>query len=108
MLKERYQVLWNVYGALAAVERYDKDGADYRDLWFLDYKSYDVQIRRDKVKFYYKFNTVQHVRFTFKIGLRITHQNILMAFNLGVAIYIVGKLLFTNNLAHNCLVIRCR
>ena len=33
MPKERYQVRWNVYGALAAVERYVGYGADDRVLW---------------------------------------------------------------------------
>ena len=47
-----------------------------------------------KEKFYYTFNHFQLVRFTFKFKLRITHQNILMAFIFGVATYIVGKLFF--------------
>ena len=93
MSEKKYQVRWNVYGALAAVERPVGDGADDRVWCFLDYGSYEVQIRRNGKKFYYTFNHFLLVKFTFKFGLRITHQNILMAFNFGVAIYIVGKLL---------------
>ena len=92
--KERYQLRWDVYGALAAVERPVGDGADDRVQCFLDYGSYDLQIRRNGKKFYCTFNHFQLVGFTFKFGLRIiTHQKILMAFNFGVAIYIVGKLI---------------
>ena len=39
------------------------------------------------------FNYFQIVKFTSKFRLRITYQKILMAFNFGVTIYIVCKLL---------------
>ena len=84
---------WDVYGALAAIEPPVKDGADDRVRCFLDYGSYDHQIGRNGKKFYCTFNHFQLVGFTFKFGLRITHQNILMSFKFGVAIYIVGKLI---------------
>ena len=84
---------WNVYGVLAAVERPVGDGADDLVRCFLDYGSYDLQIGRNGKKFYCTFNDFKLVGFTFKFGLRITHQIILMAFNFGVAIYIVGKLI---------------
>ena len=82
-----------MYGALAAVERPVGDGADDRFRCFLNYGSYDLQIGQNGKKFYCKFNHLQLVGFTFKFGLRITHQIILMAFNFGVAIYIGGKLI---------------
>ena len=82
-----------MYGALAAVERPVGNGADDRVRCFLDYRSYDLQIRRNGKKFYCTFNHFQLVGFTFKFGLRITHQIILMAVNFGVAIYIVCKLI---------------
>ena len=41
------------------------------------------------------------------IKLRITHQTILMALNIGVAIYIVSKLLSKYNINYECLVFRC-
>ena len=47
MPKERYQVRYNAYGALAAVERRFGDSADDRVRCFLDYGLYDVQIRRN-------------------------------------------------------------
>ena len=84
---------WDVYGALAAVERPVGDGADDRVWCFLDYGTYDLQIRRNGKKFYCTFSHFQLVGFTFEFGLRITHQIILIAFNFGVAIYIVGKLI---------------
>ena len=84
---------WDVYGALAAVERRGGDVADYRVRCFLDNGSYDLQINRNEKKFYCTFNQFQLVKFTFKFGLRITHHNILMKFNFGVAMYIVGKLI---------------
>ena len=84
---------WDEYGALAAVERPVGDGADDCVPCFFVYGSYDFQIRRNGKKFYRTFNLFQLVGFTCKFRLRITHQNILMAFNFGVAIYIVGKLL---------------
>ena len=82
-----------MYGINAAVERLVGDGADDRVRCFLDNGSYYLQIRRNGKKFYCTFNHFQLVGFTFKFGLRITHQNILMAFNFGVAIYVVGKLI---------------
>ena len=91
--KERYQLRWDVYGALAAVECPVGDCADDRVRCFLYYGSYDLKIRRNGKKFYCKFNYFQLVGFTFKFGLRMTHQKILMAFNFYVAIYIVGKLI---------------
>ena len=84
---------WDVYGAMAAVERFVGDGADDRVRCFLEYGFYDVQIGRNGKKFYCTFNYFLLVGFTFKFGFRITHQNILMAFNFNVAIYIVGKLI---------------
>ena len=80
---------WDVYGAMAAVERPVGDGADDRLRCFLDHGFYDLQIRRNGKKFYCTFIHFQLVGFTFKFGFRITHQIILMAFNFGVAIYIV-------------------
>ena len=91
--EERYQMRWDVYRALAAVERPLRDGADDRVRCFLDYGSYDLQISRNGKKFYCTFKYFQLDGFTFKFELPITHQNILIAFNFGVAIYIVGKLL---------------
>ena len=44
MPEERYQVRWDVYCVLAAVERPVGDGADDRVRWFLDYGFYDDQI----------------------------------------------------------------
>ena len=82
-----------MYGALAAVERPVGDGVDDRVRCFLNYGSYDLQIGRNGMKFYWTFNYFQLVTFTLKFGLRITHQIILMAFNFGVAIYIGGKLI---------------
>ena len=82
-----------MYGVLEAVERPVGDGADDRVQCILNYGSYDLQIRRNGKKFYCIFNHFQLVVFTFKFRLRITHQKILMAFNFGMAIYIVGKLI---------------
>ena len=93
MTEERYKVRREVYGAMAAVERPVGDGADYRVWCFLDYGSYDVQIRRNVKTIYCTFNYFQLVGLTLKFRLRITHQKIFMAFNFGVAIYIVGKLI---------------
>ena len=92
--EERYQVRRDVYGALAAFERPVGYCADDRVRCFLDYGSYDGQIGRSGMKFNCTFNHFQLVGFTFMYKLRITHQKILMAFNFGVAIYIVGKLIF--------------
>ena len=55
VLKERYQLRWDVSGTLAAVERPVGDGADDRLRCFLDNGSYD-QIRRNGKKFYCMFN----------------------------------------------------
>ena len=82
-----------MYGALTAVERPVGDGADDRVRCCLNYSSYDLQIGQNGKKFYCTFNHFQLVGFTFKFGLRITNQIILMALNFGVAIYIVGKLI---------------
>ena len=76
-----------------AVERPVGDGADDRVRCFIDYRSYDLQIGRNGKKFDSTFNHFQLIGFTFKFGLRITHQKILMAFNFGVTIHIVGKLI---------------
>ena len=46
--EKRYQVQWDVYGALADVSRPVGDGADNRVRCFLDYGSYDLQIGRNK------------------------------------------------------------
>ena len=105
--EERYQVRWDVYEALTAVERPVKNGADDRVRCFFDYGSYDVKIGRNGNKFYCRFNYFQLVKFTFKFRLRITHQKFLMAFNFGVSIYIVGKLISNLNIGDNCLVLRC-
>ena len=85
---------WYVYGALAAVECSGEDGANDRVWCFLVYSSYDVQIGRNQKKHYCMFKVFQLAGFTFKFRLRITYQKIIMAFNFGVAIYIVGKLIF--------------
>ena len=82
-----------MYGALAAVERPVDYGADDRVRCFLNYCFYDLQIRCNGKKFYCAFSHFQLVVFTFKFILRITNQNILMVFNFGVAIYIVGMLI---------------
>ena len=97
---------WDVYGALAAVERPVGNGADDRVRCFLDYGSYNFKIRRNG-KIYCTFNHIQLFGFTFKFGLRITNQNILMSFNFGLAIYIVGKLLSRENIGYDRLVFRC-
>ena len=85
---------WVVHGALAAVERRVKDGADNRVWSFLNYVSYDFQIGRNGKKFFCTFNYFQLVGFTLKFGLLITDQKILTPPYFGVAIYIVGKLIF--------------
>ena len=54
--EEKYQVRWDVYGALAAVESPVRDGSDDRVRCFFDYGSYDVKIGRNEKKFYYTFN----------------------------------------------------
>ena len=41
MFEDRYLVRWNVYGAMAAVERFVGNGADVRVRCILDYGSYD-------------------------------------------------------------------
>ena len=92
--EERYQVRWDVSGALEAVERPVGDGADDRVRCYFDYGSYDVKFGPNGKKFYCTFNYFQLVGFKFKFRLRITHQKILMAFNFGVVIYIVVKLIF--------------
>ena len=43
-LKERYQVWWDMNGALAAVGRRVGDGGYYLFRSFFDYGSYDLQI----------------------------------------------------------------
>ena len=92
-LKERYQVWWDVNGALAAVERRVGDSGDYLFRRFFDYGSYDLQIGCIGKKFYVTFNYFKLIGFTVKFRLCITHYIILMLPNLGVALYIVGKLL---------------
>ena len=72
--EERYQVLSDVYGALAAVERPVGDGADDRVRCFLNYGFYNVQIGCNGKEFYCRFNNFQLVGFTFKFRLLITHQ----------------------------------
>ena len=57
--EKRDQVRWNVYCALAAVERPVGDGADNRVKCFHDYGLYDVKIGRNGKKFYCTFNYVQ-------------------------------------------------
>ena len=69
MLKESYQMWWDVYGALAAVERPVRDGADDCVRCYFDYGSYDFQIRRNGKKFYFTFNHFQIVGFTFMFKL---------------------------------------
>ena len=51
-----YQFRYDVYGALAAVERPVGDGIDDHVRCFRNYASYDLQIRRNKKKFYCTFN----------------------------------------------------
>ena len=89
--EKRYQVRLDVYGALAAVDRPVRDGADKRIWYYFDYNLYDVQGRR--TIFFWTFKYFKLVGFTFNFGLQITHQKILMLLNFGVAIYIVGKLI---------------
>ena len=91
--EERYQVHWDVYDALAAVERLVVNGADDRVRCFSDYGFYDVKIGRNKKTFHCTFNYFQLVRFTVKFRLRITHQKIIMAVNFGIDLYIVGMLI---------------
>ena len=55
----RYQVRWDVYGALAAVKPSVGDSANHRVWCFLDYNSYNVQIGRNGQKFYCTFNYFQ-------------------------------------------------
>ena len=105
--KEKYPLRWDAYGALAVVERPVGDGADDGVRCFLDYGSYDLQVGRNNKKFYCTFNHFTLVGFTFKFGLQITHQNILMAFNFGVAIYIIGKLISRSNIGDDRLVFKC-
>ena len=50
-LKERYQVWWDVNGALAAVERRVGDSGDDPFRCFFDYGSYDFQIGCNGKKF---------------------------------------------------------
>ena len=47
VFNKRYEVRWDVFGALAAVERLVKDSADNCVRCFFDYVFYDVQIRRN-------------------------------------------------------------
>ena len=54
--KERYHLRWDVYDALAVVERFVKDGADGRVRCVFNYSTYDLQIRRNKKKCYCTFN----------------------------------------------------
>ena len=72
-LKERYQVLWDVNGALAAVERRVGDNGNDLFLRVFDYGSYDVQIGCNGKKFYVTFNYVNLIGCTFKYRLCITH-----------------------------------
>ena len=48
---------WDVYGALAAVKRPVEDGIDDRVRCFLNYGSYDLQIRRNGKKFTVRLTT---------------------------------------------------
>ena len=54
--KKRYLLRWNVYSALVAVEGPVKDNADDCVWCFLDYGSYDLQIRLNGKNFYCTFN----------------------------------------------------
>ena len=72
-LKERYQVWWDVNGALAAVERRVGDSGDDLFRSFFDYGSYDLQIGCNGKKFYVTFNYFQLIKFTFKLRLCIIH-----------------------------------
>ena len=76
VVEERYQMQWDVYGTLTAVELPVGDGAGDWVWCFLEYGSYDVQIGRKGKKFYCMFNYFQLVGFTFKFRLQITHQKI--------------------------------
>ena len=89
-----YQVRWNVYGHLEALERLDWSVTNDCVWCFPDYLFYDVQIGSNTIKFYCTFNHFQLVTFTFKFGLQISYQKIIMALNFCVAIYLVGKLIF--------------
>ena len=79
---------------MAGIKRPGKYDGGNRVQCFLDYNSDDVRLGGYKNKFYCTFNYIKLVKFTFKFGLQITHQKMLMAFNFVVAIYIVNKLLF--------------
>ena len=54
--EERYQVRWDVYGAVDAVALLVGDGADDHVRCFLLYNSYNVYIGRNNKKFYCTFN----------------------------------------------------
>ena len=65
-LKERYQVWWDMNGALAGVRRRVGDGGDdlFRSLVY--YGCYDLQIGCNGKKFYVTFNNFKLIGFTFK------------------------------------------
>ena len=72
-LKERYQVWWDVNGAVAVVEPRVGDSGDDL-LWsFIDYAPYDLQIGCNGKKLYVTFNNFMLIGFTFKFRLCITH-----------------------------------
>ena len=72
-LKERYQMWWDVNGALAAVERRVGDSGDDLFRIFCDYGSYDLQIGWNGKKFYITFNYLKVIGFPFKFRLCITN-----------------------------------
>ena len=72
-LKKRNQVLWDVNGALAAVELRVEDGGDDLFRSFFDYGSYDLQIGCNGKKVYVTFNYFKLIGFTFKFRLCITY-----------------------------------
>ena len=71
--EERLQVRRDGYSALACVERRVGDGADDRVQCLLEYGSGDNGIWGDGKKLNCAFNYFPLVRFSLKLGLRISH-----------------------------------
>ena len=73
---------------------------------FFDYGSYNIQIECNGKKFYVTLKYFKLIGFTFKFRLCITYLIKLMPPNLGVALYIIGKLLPKYYIGDDCLVLR--
>ena len=71
-LNERYQVWWDVNGALA-VERRVGDSGDDLVRSILDNGSYDIKIACNGKKFNITFTYFKLIGFPFKFRLCITH-----------------------------------